>query len=496
MKTKFLKIMLPTLVLGLSACSGGTKAMTGVSGDNYYSPAGDAESFMPLPPALEGESVPGVVENPFISPEESNTSNLSLTSSTFSYPVVRETINSGYTWNLERSVVIEEMLNYFNYGYINDTENELTSFLELDKCPWNEEHYLASVVVKATPADTENVKNNLVILVDTSGSMTGIFPLVKESLYTLINSLGNDDMVSIVSYASRTQIETEAKTGKDKKTLTDVVNKLMAGGSTWGEGGIELAYSVAREHFIEGGNNRVIILTDGDFNVGKVSGDELTKLISEKAQQGIYLTCCGYRAGYSNQTMKVLADNGNGNAYYIDDVFEARKVFEEEFGKAMFTVAKDAKCQIEFNPDVVNSYRVIGYETRQMSDDEFDDYQKDAGEIMSDHTSIALYELDLKDTTDYEYIFKSTLRYKKIANGEPVEVVNSKNNITVTRVNDFQFASYVCEFGLTLLDSQYKGTSSFDHLLGRVNNEYINDKYKDDFLATVHKAKAVLAKAK
>ena len=498
MKTKFLKIMFPALVLGLSACSGKSYGADLKDGGFVVGPSYDVDSMPaePSPSMNPGETT--IIENPFVSPEENNTSNVSLTSSTFSYPVVREAINRGSVYNLKNSVVIEEMLNYFSYGYINDTDNELTSFLELDTCPWNDDHFLASVVVKATPAITDNVKNNLVILVDTSGSMTGVFNLVKESLYTLINGLGNDDMVSIVSYASRTQIEIEAKTGKDKKELTKTVDGLMAGGSTWGEGGIELAYAVAREHFIEGGNNRVMILTDGDFNVGKVSGEDLTNLIKEKAQQGIYLTCCGYRSGYANQTMKVLADNGNGNAYYIDDVFEARKVFEEEFGKAMFTVAKDAKCQIEFNPEIVNSYRLLGYETRQMSDDEFDDYQKDAGEIMSDHTSIALYELELKDVAEvvgnYEYIFKSTLRYKKIETGQPVEVVNSKNDISVERISDFQFASYVCEFGLTLIESEFKGTSSLEHLLARVNNNYIDDKYRDDFIATVNNAKRVLEK--
>ena len=500
MLLKFIPLISAGLLL--SACSvGGYSANLkdgGYTGVPSVAPSVDADPWMSEPSPVDGVSgETEIIENPFINPTTTNTSNVSLTSSTFSYPVVREMINQGTTWNLKGSVVIEEMLNYFSYGYVNYTDKELVSFLELEKCPWNEEHYLASVVVKATPAETENVKNNIVILVDTSGSMTGIFDLVKESLYTLINGLGNDDMVSIVSYASRTQIEIEAKTGKDKKELTKTVDGLMAGGSTWGEGGIELAYAVAREHFIEGGNNRVVILTDGDFNVGKVSGDELTTLIKEKAQQGIYLTCCGYRSGYANHTMKILADNGNGNAYYIDDSFEAKKVFEEEFGKAMFAVAKDAKCQVEFNPETVNSYRLLGYETRQMSDDEFNDYQKDAGEIMSDHTSIALYELDLKDNVshdEWDYIFKSTLRYKKIANGEPVEVANTKNSIGVFGISDFNFASYVCEFGLTLIESQYKGASSLEHLIARVNNNYISDKYRDDFMATVHKTKQLFEK--
>ena len=466
-------------------------------GGNYptgYQPQGGSQA---IPNAETEEVMPGTqvdagYENPFVKVEEENTtSNVSLTSTSFAYTTIRETVNRGYYYGLQNMVKTEEMLNYFSYGYENKTDDALTTHLELDVCPWNNEHYLASVVVKAKPAVTENVKNNIVILIDKSGSMQGIFDLVKTSLRTLVENLGDNDKVSIVSYASGCQVEIEGKSGKDKKELNKVIDGLKAYGSTWGEGGIEKAYEVAYKHFIKGGNNRVVILTDGDFNVGKVSGSELTALIKQKASDGVYLTCCGYRS-YDNGTLYTLADNGNGNAYYIDCELEAKKVFEEELGKSMYVVAKDAKCQIEFSP-AVESYRLLGYETRQMSNQEFDDDKKDAGEIMSDHTTVALYELQLKNLEESDFIFKTKLRYKDPITSENKEVVNTKTDLSVSRHADYDFATYVAEYALVLGESKFKGTSSYDHLLERVNNDYINDKYRDDFISLVNKTKSIMA---
>ena len=322
--------------------------------------------------------------------------------------------------------------------------------------------------------------------------MRGIFDLVKTSLKTLIANLGENDIVSIVSYASGCKVEIEGKTGKDKAVLNEVVDGLVAAGSTYGEAGIEKAYETAYKYMIPDGNNRVVILTDGDFNVGKVSGDELTELIKQKASDGVYLTCVGYRS-YNNDTLYTLSNNGNGNAYYVDCELEAKKVFEEELGKSMYVVAKDAKCQIEFS-DAVTSYRLLGYETRQMSDQEFNDTKKDAGEIMSDHTTIALYELALKEEYTSDFIYKTTLHYKDPINEENKEVVNVKTDISVSRDVDFDFASNVAEFALILSDSQYKGISSIEHLLESIRNESINDKYRDDFVALVRKSQTLLSK--
>ena len=482
---------LTIMVTALSACNFSPKGGGGVYyqiDDGKYTPAQPANSENQVAPM--GGRDDGIKENPYINVDaENNTNNVSLTSTSFAYPVVRERINSRSIYNVAGCVKIEEMLNYFSYGYVNDTDDALTTHLELAECPWNNEHHLASVVVKAKPAVTENVKNNIVILVDRSGSMTGIFNLVKTSLRTLIENLGNDDIVSIVSYASGCKVEAEGKTGKDKTQLNNIVDKLVASGSTWGEGGIEKAYEIAYKYMIPEGNNRVVILTDGDFNVGKVTGEELTTLIKQKASDGVYLTCVGYRS-YDNGTLYTLADNGNGNAYYVDGELEAKKVFEEELGKSMYVVAKDAKCQIQFS-DAVSSYRLLGYETRQMSNEEFNDTKKDAGEIMSDHTTVALYELALKEEYESDYIFKTTLRYKTPETEENKEVVNAKTNISVNRDSDYDFASYVAEFSLILQDSKFKGSASYDHLLERINSDYIDNKYRDDFVSLIHKAKSL-----
>ncbi len=490
MKLKIRHLFLGFLATGLVGCAAGN-GYGGYGG--YYNPKGNSnynnyQSNQYYTGDEEYNYVPEVTENPFVNvSEESKTSNVSLTSSSFSYSILRQAINRGNMYNAKNSARIEEMLNYFSYGYVNDTDDALVTKLELDACPWNNEHYLASVVVKAKPAITENVKNNIVILVDKSGSMNSVFSLVKKSLHTLVDNLGEDDVVSIVSYASTGKIECEGLTGKNKTKLNKVIDGLESRGSTYGEDGIEKAYNLAYKYFINGGNNRVVLLTDGDFNIGKVSGKDLTDLIKQKAADGVYLTCCGYRSN-NNDTLYTLADNGNGNAYYIDDELEATKVFEEELGKSLYVVAKDAKCQIEFSSDVA-SYRLLGYETRQMSDEEFEDDKKDAGEIMSDHTTVALYELELKTETPENFFFKTTLRYKDPTTEQNKEVVNAKTDVSVSRRADFDFASYVAEYALTLTESQYKGESSYVHLLERINDDYINDKYRDDFKAMVNKTK-------
>ena len=500
MKTLKPQIKLSILALALvsvTACNGNAYSKNG--GGYYY----NGQSYSRTPEvvsrsndnnyASNGSKQEVIYENPFVNVAKDNTNNISLTSSSFAYTTIREEINGNRMYNVKNMVKTEEMLNYFSYGYVNDTDNALTAKLELDTCPWNNAHYLASVVVKAKPSVQENVKNNIVILVDKSGSMSPVMSLVKTSLRTLVEGMGDNDIVSIVSYASGCKIECEGKTGENKNYLNRVIDDLKASGSTNGEAGIETAYEVAYRQFIAGGNNRVVILTDGDFNVGKVSGDELTKLIKKNAADGVYLTCCGYRS-YNNETLYTLANNGNGNAYYIDCELEAKKVFEEELGKSLYVAAKDAKCQVQFS-DRVKSYRLLGYEQRQITDQEFDNTRKDAGEIMSDHTTVALYELILNEEYNDDYYFKTTLHYKEPVNEDNKEVVSIKADISVNRKVDFDFAGYVAEFALILSESRYKGFSSYSHLLEIIDNDAINDKYRDDFVALVNKAKELASRA-
>lgn len=504
MKNKYKLGFLVLLAASLTACGFKNNANL-VSGNAYLINDGGYNQKNPVYPVVSPSNMTSYTmssmaqptmmedamtnENPFIdlSEAEVRTSNIALTSTSFAYTTIRESINLRGIYNARSMVKTEELLNYFSYNYVNDTDDALTTHLELGDCPWNDEHKLASIVVKAKPAITENVKNNIVILIDRSGSMTSIFGLVKTSLNTMIDRLGDDDIISIVSYASGSKIEASGVKGSNKSELRSIVASLSPGGSTYGEDGIEKAYAEAYKHFITGGNNRVVLLTDGDFNVGKVTGDELTALIKQKAADGVYLTCCGYRS-YNNGTLYTLADNGNGNAYYIDCELEAKKVFEEELGKSLYVAAKDAKCQIEFS-DAVASYRLLGYENRQMSNEEFDDTKKDAGEIMADHTTVALYELALNEEYQDDFIYKTVLRYKDPISEENKEVVNKKTDISVNNQIDFDFVSYVAEYALTLGRSQYKNNASYDHLLERINNASINDKYRDDFVSLVRNTK-------
>ena len=488
-------------LLGVTACGYSSGKSNGYyySG-NYYSKSNyeppiskPADNYQSRSQQSQQQST--YYENPFVNVATDNTNNVSLTSSTFAYTTIREEINGNRLYNVKNMVKTEEMLNYFSYGYVNDTENALAAKLELDKCPWDNSHYLASVVVKAKPSVTENVKNNIVILVDKSGSMSPVMSLVKTSLRTLVENMGDDDIVSIVSYASGCKIECEGKTGENKNYLNTVIDGLKASGSTNGEAGLETAYDVAYKYFLENGNNRVVILTDGDFNVGKTTGEELTKLIKKNASDGVYLTCCGYRS-YDNETLYALANNGNGNAYYIDGELEATKVFEQELGKSLYVTAKDAKCQVQFS-DRVKSYRLLGYESRQITDQEFDNTRKDAGEIMSDHTTVALYELVMSNNNVHQddYYFKATLHYKEPTTEDNKEVIATKTDISVERREDYNFASYVAEFALILSESRYKGLSSYTHLLGNIDQQSITDKYRDDFVSLVNKAKSLAERA-
>ena len=488
-------------LLGVTACNGSTGKNSyyynGRSYEKTYSEnnpiSKPADNYQSRSQYSQQQST--YYENPFVNVANDNTNSISLTSSTFAYTTIREEITNNRLYNVKNMVKTEEMLNYFSYGYVNDTEDALAAKLELEKCPWAPTHYLASVVVKAKSAVTENVKNNIVILVDKSGSMSPVMSLVKTSLRTLVENMGDEDIVSIVSYASGCKIECEGKTGLEKNALNTVVDSLKASGSTNGEAGLETAYDVAYKYFLPEGNNRVVILTDGDFNVGKTTGEELTKLIKKNAADGVFLTCCGYRS-YDNDTLYTLANNGNGNAYYIDGELEAKKIFEQELGKSLYVAAKDAKCQVQFS-DRVQSYRLLGYESRQITDQEFDNTRKDAGEIMSDHTTVALYELVLSNNNVHQdnYYFKATLHYKTPVEEENKEVTAIKEDVSVTRRDDFNFASYVAEFALILSESRYKGLSSFTHLLGNIDQDAINDKYRDDFVSLVNKAKTLSERA-
>ena len=477
-KKRLLLVIISLLVL-LTSCSSYDNNM-GLMGPSYYPEDENAESYLELD------------ESDFVETVKNNKVNVSLDSSNAAYSNLRRIIKSGGAVYKDM-VNIEQMLNYFNYSYVNNTNEALTSFLELGDCPWNTDNKLLSVAIKAKDFELDNnTRNNFVFLLDVSGSMYSEdkLPLMIESFKILIDSLKDDDRISIVTYASSDEVLLDGGYGYEKAKISAIISDLEAGGSTAGSDGIKTAYKLAEKYFIEGGNNRVFLATDGDFNVGISSIDGLEKFIAKKRESGVYLSLFGFGTGnLHSSTMDTLASAGNGNYYYIDSILEAKKVFIETLGGTLMTLAKDAKAQIEFNSEVVEKYRVIGYENKILTDEEFENNETDAGEIGAGHTVICVIEVVLKENVEIkeEFIVKSTLRYKDVQDGElDKEVVTICDTITGKPSDDFIFASAVVEFGLLLRDSKYKATASYDNILSRVYNKtFTTDVYKKEFCELV-----------
>ncbi|MBR6008919.1 MAG: von Willebrand factor type A domain-containing protein, partial [Clostridia bacterium] len=393
----------------------------------------------------------------------------------------------------ESSIRIEEMLNYFSYSGLNpDDGSDIKLSAATAPCPWNEEAALMFVAAGAKKIQTEDLPaSNLVLLIDVSGSMDSPdkLDLAKRALSLMVKNLRACDRVSVVTYSGKEMVVLEGASGDEYTKIMDAVNALEAYGFTNGEKGINMAYDLAEKYFAKGGNNRVIIMTDGDYNVGMTSEAELVELIEQKKQTGVFLSVLGFGMGnYKDSKLEMLADKGNGTYAYIDSINEARKVMVEEMGASFFTVAKDVKIQVEFNPDYVASYRLIGYENRALNDEDFADDTKDGGEMGSGHTVVALYELipaqgaeiagvkgtksaqsDLKYQTrtasGIEEVATVSLRYK-----QPEKDESELMSIAVTpemsaegeSLRNLQLAEAIAEFGMTLRNSDNRGTADFD----------------------------------
>ncbi|MFK7953578.1 MAG: von Willebrand factor type A domain-containing protein, partial [Ekhidna sp.] len=323
-------------------------------------------------------------ENGFRKVTDKPLSTFSIDVDAASYSNMRRFIQNG-SLPPKDAVRIEEMINYFSYDYKKPTGKDPFSInTELARAPWNSDHLIVQVGLQGEKIEMDNLPaSNIVFLLDVSGSMSAPnkLPLLKSAFKMLANELRPQDKVSIVVYAGAAGLVLEPTDGNDKKTIMEALDNLQAGGSTAGGAGINLAYKIAKEQFIEGGNNRVVLATDGDFNVGASSNAEMERLIEDKRKDGVFLTVLGFGMGnYKDSKMEKIADKGNGNYAYIDNMKEAKKVLVNEFGGTMFTIAKDVKIQVEFNPGVVQAYRLIGYENRKLNDEDFNDDKKDAGE--------------------------------------------------------------------------------------------------------------------
>lgn len=439
-----------------------------------------------------GESYNEIVENPFINTTYENNSYFSMDSFTAAYSNLRRYINSGMSLPTD-IIKTDELINYFRYDLAEPADGETFSIsAEMGKTSWNEKTSLITIGVKTKTQKLATSKgNNIVFLIDTSGSMSmgNKLPLVKEAMCMLVDTLSENDCISIVTYASGVRTVLDGGYSDNKTGIKNQINSLESGGSTNGASGIELAYAVCEKHFIPGGNNRVIIASDGDFNVGKSSQTELEDLIKEKLNTGIYLTALGFGMGnYKDTTMETLAKNGNGGYAYIDSIQEAKKVLVDEIDKTLVTVAKDVKNMVSFNSEYVASYRLIGYENKLLTEDDFNDEKKDAGEIGSGHTTIVCYEVVLKENVDESNasLFDVKINYKDPITNESKTTEKSFNTVDVNHPSEnFYFVSALVEFSLSLRNSPYKENATYRHALETLDaycsNSLKNDEYKLEF---------------
>lgn len=470
------------------------------------------------------EEYASIHENTFLETVNNPLSTFSIDVDNASYSNMRRYINQGQKPPKD-AVRIEEMLNYFSYDYSQPVaEDPFSINTEISDCPWNPEHRLVHIGLQGKEISTENLPpSNLVFLIDVSGSMNTPerLPLVKAGFKLLVNELRPQDRVSIVVYAGATGVVLPPTSGDQKASIMAAIEALGAGGSTAGGAGIKRAYELAEENFITGGNNRVILATDGDFNVGVSSNAAMERLIEEKRETGVFLTVLGFGMGnYKDSKMEILANKGNGNYAYIDNIMEAKKVFVNEFGGTLFTIAKDVKLQLEFNPAKVKGYRLIGYENRMLKKEDFHDDKKDAGELGAGHTVTALYEIipgDLKDSPflakvdslkyqqsskidptayDSDELFTLKLRYKK-PDGKKSKLIEKAvfdQQIPLHQTSDnFRFSAAVASFGMLLRDSEFKGGSSLADVLKMAKGAKGEDEegYRSEFIRMVRSTQLV-----
>ncbi|MCU0437205.1 MAG: von Willebrand factor type A domain-containing protein [Raineya sp.] len=460
-----------------------------------------------------------IVDNPFKDSKKEPLSTFSIDVDNASYSQVRSSIEQGEMPTAD-AVRIEELINYFDYDYEEPMgEHPFTINTEVASCPWNPENKLVHIGLQGKNLDYKNLKpSNLVFLIDVSGSMSEELSLVKKSLSILLNELSEKDKIAIVVYAGSEGLALPATPANQKDKIMEALDNLSSGGSTNGGAGIELAYKIAEENLIKDGNNRIVLCTDGDFNVGVTSTDKLVKIVEKKRQKGIYLTICGYGMGnYKDGSMEEISKNANGNYFYIDNLQEAQKVFAKEMRANMFTIAKDVKIQVEFNPKWVQAYRLIGYENRVMANEDFNDDKKDAGELGAGHTVTALYEIVpvgvksefASKTDDLKYqqnqlsnqsqtneLMTVKFRYKPLKKEESVlmtQVIENNSKNWENSSDNFRFSASVASFGMLLRESPYKGKSNYEQVLSLARGSKGKDDngYRSNFVQLVELVKTL-----
>lgn len=468
------------------------------------------------------ESYKAITENGFKSARANSLSTFSIDVDAASYSNMRRFIQSGQLPPKD-AVRVEELINYFGYDYPEPKGNDPISITtEVADAPWNKNHRLVRIGLKAKSIKNENLPaSNLVFLIDVSGSMQGPdrLELLKTSMKLLTDQLRPNDKVAIVVYAGAAGLVLPSTNGNQKVKIKESLTNLSAGGSTAGGAGIKLAYETAKSNFIKGGNNRIILATDGDFNVGASSDAEMQTMIESYRNDGVFLSVLGFGQGnLKDSKMETLADKGNGNYAYIDGINEAKKVLINEFGGTLFTIAKDVKLQIEFNPAKVEAYRLVGYENRLLNNEDFKDDKKDAGEMGAGHTVTALYEIIpkgykdefVKEVDEMKYqkdnaikasdeLLTVKMRYKKPDenNSKELSIALIDKGESIENANkDFQFVAAVAEFGLLIKDSEFKQNAKFDQAIALAKKgKGIDDNgYRAEFIQLVENAKLLTKK--
>jgi len=477
---------------------------------------------MPSPPPVQymernSEDYANTKENSFKNVLTDPLSTFSIDVDAASYSNMRRFLNQSKL-PPQNAIRVEEMINYFSYDYKQPTSNTPFSVNhEYGTCPWNSKHQLVHIGIQGKNIPTDNLPaSNLVFLLDVSGSMNGPnkLGLLKKSFHLLVDNLREQDKVAIVVYAGAAGLVLPSTSGADKQKIKNALSNLNAGGSTAGGAGIKLAYKIAKENMMPNGNNRIIIATDGDFNVGASSNEAMEDLIAAKRKEGVFLTVLGFGMGnYKDSKMEILADKGNGNYAYIDDILEANKVLGKELGGTLHTIAKDVKIQVEFNPAVVKAYRLVGYENRLLNKEDFNDDKKDAGELGSGHTVTALYELVMtgsdenvpsvdplkyqkEERIDIDKISTDELMTVKIRYKKPKEDKSKlieeviKNKETKSLSTNFQFSAAVASFGMLLSGSDYNEDMDYESTISLAKQHKGKDEqgYRSEFIRLVEKA--------
>lgn len=511
-------VALASLVL-IIGCTRSDRTFKGSSAP-LAAPSQPAFAEMAMQPEMNTENYAHIVDNAFLSPRSAPLSTFSIDVDSASYSNVRRFLNEGQMPPAD-AVRVEELVNYFTYDYPQPTGDVPFSVTtELSQAPWNKEHRLLLIGLQGRHLEARSMlPRNLVFLVDVSGSMNdpNKLPLLKQSLVALLGTLNGRDRVSLVVYAGASGVVLPPTAANDKQTIRSALDRLEAGGSTAAGAGIELAYALATKHFDPKGINRVILATDGDFNVGVSSEGDLVRLIENKRRGGVYLTVLGFGMGnYKDSQLEKLADHGNGNYAYIDSLNEARKVLVEQGGATLVTIAKDVKIQVEFNPERVGSYRLIGYENRVLQARDFNDDRKDAGDIGAGHSVTALYELIAPEQTQDDHDV-DPLKYQKVepsaqAGGSELATIklrfkhptSASSELTVHTVgshplaldhasSNLRFAAAVAGFGMQLRKSAYRGSITYDSLTELAASAIGADVggYRSEFLGLLSRARTL-----